>query len=115
MKKGFTLIELMVVVVIIGIMVAFVVPMFNKGQKKQNRTQTRAVLPPHTTKTHDQVYQDQMKQNEVDYTATIFSESGTKIKTYDVDKYKEIGSGYQLTLKDGKTVNVPKSTIIEEK
>ena len=114
-KKGFTLIEFMVVFVIVGILVAVVVPLFNKTKRNIMSPPVNKVHVQQQSKQHDDQYQNQMEQNEKDYTATIFSENGTKVKSYDVDSYKEIGSGFKLTLISGKTVNVPKSTVIEEK
>jgi len=38
-----------------------------------------------------------------------------EVKLYNVDNHKKIESGYQLIITNDKTVNAPKSIIIEEK
>jgi len=84
MRKGFTLVELMVIIVIIGMLAAVAVPKFRKAAAKKAEIKRTELHQSAVYGTND------VKKY---YTATVYSENGSVIKTF--------------------TIRVPKSTIIE--
>ena len=79
-KKGFTLIELMIVVAIIGILAAIAIPNFMNYQCKAKQSEAKANLG--TIRTNEEAYRAEYDTYKADLNAIGFTFSGTPRYSY---------------------------------